>query len=727
MKNFLSLIVAIGLTITFANAQTSSTAKELASKMTVGWNIGNSLEVPDGETAWGNPLVSQTLIDAVSAAGFNTIRIPCAWDSYADETTHEIDSDWLARVKEVIDYCYENDMYVILNAHWDGGWLEENPTYDSQDEVNEKQDAYWTQIAEYFNDYDEHLLFAGTNEVHYDYNDPSDENIEVQESYNQTFVDAVRATGGNNATRVLVVQTYNTNAWYGLSYFTLPTDDVDNKLIVEIHYYDPYNFTLNSDNSSACIVWGSPWSDGDVCSWGQEDYVDDLFDRVEAEWIDNDIPVIIGEYGVINRNDLTGDDLTDHTESREYYLEYITSAAVESNIIPIYWDNGAEDKGMALFDRSSGDVVDEGALNAVITGAGIDDDDTNDAPSAAFSVSATSGTAPLTITFDASSSSDSDGDDLSFSWDLGDGSTSTGETTSYTYETAGSYTATLTVSDGSLSSTASTTITVKESDDTTSNEAPSAAFSVSATSGTAPLTITLDASSSSDPEGDDLSFSWDLGDGSTSTGETTSYTYETAGSYTVTLTVSDGSLSSTASTTITVNDDDVNTEFCDDPTSISIPFSYDGAGEYCWVTTQEISYVNSWGLDELTINGEDYTNVWSSSLPDAVDGQWTIHYSGSYSWSHFEAPETKSTGFANSDFEVKLYPNPFNESIQIDIDSPNLVNQIAIRDVMGRLVYSYNKTAIGDNMVIGEELNSGMYIIQIYSDNQVKSFSITKE
>ncbi len=395
MNKIYLTIAYLYLTISFVNAQTSSTAPELASKMTVGWNIGNSLEVPDGETAWGNPQVTQTLIDAVSDAGFNTVRIPCAWDSYADASTHVIDTDWLARVKEVVDYCYNNNMYVVLNSHWDNGWLEENPTYDEQDEVNEKQEAYWTQIAEYFEDYDEHLLFAGTNEVHYDYNDPSDENIEVQESYNQTFVDAVRATGGNNATRVLIVQTYNTNAWYGLTYMTMPDDDVSNKLMVEIHYYDPYNFTLNSDDSSACTLWGSDWSDGDVCSWGQEDYMDDLFDQVKSEWIDNDIPVIIGEYGVIKRTGLTGTEYTEHVESREYYLNYLTEKAIEYGITPIYWDNGVEDYGMGLFDRSSGEIIDEGALDAIISGA--DATPTEDVAEASVSASAIAGDGYVTL------------------------------------------------------------------------------------------------------------------------------------------------------------------------------------------------------------------------------------------------------------------------------------------------------------------------------------------
>lgn len=347
------------------------TAAAVAAEMTVGWNLGNSLEVPDGETAWGNPATTKRLVDSVSRAGFNVLRIPSAWNSYADQESLEIDADWLARVKEVVDYGIANDMYIILNSHWDGGWLEEQPVYTMQAAVNEKQLAYWTQIANYFKDYGERLLFAGTNEVRANYGTPTVENIEVQESYNQTFVTAVRATGGNNASRSLIVQTYNTNIGHGLAYFTLPEDPAEDRLFVEVHYYDPYNFTLDQDPASACTVWGQPWADGDVCTWGQEAYTDDLFGQVNAEWVAEGVPVILGEFGVGRRSSLTGSELTDHLESREYYLEYVVASAVENGMVPIYWDNGYYgDNGFALFNRTSGAVVDAGALNALLDGAG---------------------------------------------------------------------------------------------------------------------------------------------------------------------------------------------------------------------------------------------------------------------------------------------------------------------------------------------------------------------
>lgn len=346
-------------------AQTLPPASQVAGQITIGWNVGNSMEAVGGETAWGNPMVNQQLINSVRAAGFNAVRIPASWDLHADQGTLTIDAAWMARVKEVVDYAYNQGMYVVLNIHWDGGWLEEHPFYSSQQVVNQKQRAYWTQIATTFRNYNERLLFAGTNEVHADYGTPTTEHITVQQSYNQTFVDAVRATGGNNASRTLVVQTYNTNMWHGLNYFSMPSDTIANRLIVEVHHYDPYDFTLNP--SGSCLYWGAPYPSQGACTWAQEAYHDDLFGQVRAKWVAQGVPVIIGEYGVATRPNL-------NLPSREYYLEYVNRAAAANGIKTFYWDNGvapSQTNGFALFNRSTGAIVDQGALDAVKRGASV--------------------------------------------------------------------------------------------------------------------------------------------------------------------------------------------------------------------------------------------------------------------------------------------------------------------------------------------------------------------
>lgn len=351
-----------------------SNAAELAAKIKIGWNLGNSLEAPEGETAWGNPKTTKTLIDAVKAAGFNAVRIPCAWDSYLeDQTSYKIKESWLARVAEVVDYCLANDMYAIINTHWDGGWLENNPTYAKQEEVNKKLEAIWTQIAGYFAAYDEHLLFAGTNEVHVEnvYTDPTEENNTVQQSFNQTFVSAVRATGGNNLLRNLIVQTYNTNIDWGVRFLNLPEDVTENRLMVEVHYYDPYNFVLDDNAASGIKLWGEPYKQyGETDSWGQEDYLDATFAKAKEAFIDKGYPVILGEYGAIRRSSLTGDELQHHLDSRAYYLKSVTAAAKKYGIVPFYWDNGYEgDNTMAIFRRSTGAVYDQQALDALMEGA----------------------------------------------------------------------------------------------------------------------------------------------------------------------------------------------------------------------------------------------------------------------------------------------------------------------------------------------------------------------
>lgn len=355
--------------------QSLPTAQQVASEMTIGWNIGNSLEVPGDETGWGNPKVTQQLIDSVKASGFNTIRIPCAWDSYADQSTHEISAEWLARVKEVVDYCVNNDMYTILNIHWDGGWLENNVTEAKQSSVNIKQDAYWTQIANYFKDYDEHLLFASANEPGVD----NSTQMSVLLSYHQTFIDAVRATGGNNDSRVLIIQGPSTDIDKTNQLMTtLPTDPTVDHLMVEIHYYTPWNFCgLTKDESwgNMFYYWGEDYhsvTDLDHNpTWGEEDAVESYFQMMKSQFVDIGIPALMGEYGAIKRTSLTGDDLALHIASREYYFQYVTDAAIRHGIIPVYWDNGyAGNNGYALFNRNSGAIVDQGAVDALMTGAG---------------------------------------------------------------------------------------------------------------------------------------------------------------------------------------------------------------------------------------------------------------------------------------------------------------------------------------------------------------------
>jgi endoglucanase len=358
----LSLAAIFGTT---AHAQTLPTAQQVASQINLGWNLGNTLEAVCGETAWGNPMVNQQLLNGVRAAGFNAIRIPVSWNCHITDGSMTIPADWMARVKQVVDMSLAANLIPIINIHWDGGWLQDNVTEAAAPAVRQRMTAFWTQIGNTFRDYDQRLLFAGTNEVHANFGTPTPVEISVQQSYNQTFVNTVRATGGNNASRTLVVQTYNTNIQHGLNFFTLPTDTIPNRLMVEVHYYDPFDFTLNPNGS--CNVWGAPFPDsGPNCNWAYEPWVDAEFAKVRQKWVDQGVPVILGEYGVETR---PGKSL----EARAYWNEYVNRAAALNGIKMFYWDNGVlpPNNTFRLFDRTTGAVTDQALLDAILRGSGV--------------------------------------------------------------------------------------------------------------------------------------------------------------------------------------------------------------------------------------------------------------------------------------------------------------------------------------------------------------------
>ncbi|HSD08687.1 cellulase family glycosylhydrolase [Flavobacterium sp.] len=351
-----------------------STAVQLAAKIKMGWNIGNTLEATGSETAWGNPKVTKALIDLVKANGFNAIRIPCAWNQYANASTAQINATWLARVKEVVQYCVDNDMYVIVNIHWDGGWLEKNITADKKDAVNAKQKAFWEQIATTLRDFDEHLIFASANEPEV-LKETAATQMPILLSYHQTFIDAVRSTGGKNAYRNLIVQGPSTdieltNKWMT----TLPTDKVANRMMAEVHFY-PYQFCLMDKDAD----WGKMfyyWGEGNHSTtdtthnptWGEEADVDKFFLSMKTQFVDKGIPVILGEFGAIRR-DLTGDALTLHLKSRAAFLKYVVKQSKANGMIPFYWDAGNLGVNtMSLFDRSNNTVFDQQALTALQDG-----------------------------------------------------------------------------------------------------------------------------------------------------------------------------------------------------------------------------------------------------------------------------------------------------------------------------------------------------------------------
>ena len=343
-----------------------STAVQLASRIRLGLNIGNTMEATGGETAWGNPLITEALIKAAKANGFNAIRLPVAWDQYANQQTAKIDQAWLDRVKQVVKYCVDNQMYVLVNIHWDGGWLERNVVPNKQAAVNEKQKAFWAQIATQLRDFDEHLMFASANEPSID----ATTQMTVLNSYHQTFVNAVRATGGKNAHRILVLQGPQTDIDKTMKMWTaMPTDTVSNKLMAEVHFY-PWQFTLMEKDESygnAFYYWGkgnhSTMDTAHNPDKEEEAYVDQQFLLMKQKFVDKGIPVMLGEYAAMLRTNLTGDALALHKKSRIYYINYTTRSAVAHGLLPFYWDVGG------LIDRRNDTVLDPDLLDALMKGA----------------------------------------------------------------------------------------------------------------------------------------------------------------------------------------------------------------------------------------------------------------------------------------------------------------------------------------------------------------------
>lgn len=350
------------------------TSVELAQKLVPGWNLGNSLEAIGGETAWGNPLTSQRLIDSIRAAGFRSVRIPVAWSNhFSDTSTYAIDSTWMARVGQVVGYVLKDSMYAIINEHWDGGW--QQPTSADSAYVNHRLAVMWKQIAINFRDYNDHLLFAGLNEVAVtnDWGMPTAERARVENSFCQTFVNTIRSTGGRNSYRYLLVQGYRTDINATLASFVVPTDITPNRLMVEVHYYDPYNFTINSN--STIYEWGMYAKDPKYTeTWANEAYADGQFQKMKTTFIDHGYGVILGEYGAQARLNLGSDVLNaTHAAYRKYYMQYITRSLERHGLVPVYWDNGyTGNNGMGIFNRSTGEQAFPGIVSSIIDTSKVD-------------------------------------------------------------------------------------------------------------------------------------------------------------------------------------------------------------------------------------------------------------------------------------------------------------------------------------------------------------------
>lgn len=333
------------------------TIKNVVREMSPGMNLGNTLEALPTETSWGNPKPTDAYFQSVRKAGFRSIRIPVSYSQYAN-AKNEIKPEWMKHVVDVVKMARKADLIVMVNIHWDGGWLQ--PTIALEASVMPKFVFFWRQIATALQDSDDRVLFAGTNEVHVEgnYNPPTEENAEVQNRFNQAFVKTVRATKGKNEKRLIIIQAYNTGIENAVKVNAkLPLDPTKNALLMEVHYYSPYHFAL--DEKSSIWQWGKNATDPkSTDTWGNEDYVDAQFQMMKSEFVDKGVPVILGEYGVGLKPKYPG-----MIRYRDDWMEYVTRSAVAHGMAPMVWDTGQ------MFDRKSGKQKEPVLIQKVVTAA----------------------------------------------------------------------------------------------------------------------------------------------------------------------------------------------------------------------------------------------------------------------------------------------------------------------------------------------------------------------
>ena len=347
----LGIMLTSGLTVEAAQMRS---AKEIVHQMGIGWNLGNTLDsfvgdqdrwfdisdINSWETCWGNPVTTKAMVDKVKEAGFRTIRVPVTWGYHTGPApSYTISQAWMQRVKEVVDYGIDNGMYVILNTHHESDWC--IPTFAKQDEYSKRLSSEWTQIANTFKDYDDHLIFEVQNEPRHvgtqeEWMGGTWEGRQVVNSYNAAGLRAIRATGGNNSTRAVMLPTYGASGTeQAIRDFSAPDDK---NIIVSLHAYSPYFFAADTSSSS-------------VKNWGSQSDIDSL--NSELKWYhdffaNKGLPVVMGEFGTINKNNLS---------SRLTHVKTYVETCTKLGMPCVWWDNNYSEaekgESFGLLNRSS--------------------------------------------------------------------------------------------------------------------------------------------------------------------------------------------------------------------------------------------------------------------------------------------------------------------------------------------------------------------------------------
>ena len=351
-------------------------AWQFAERLGIGWNLGNHFDAHNngvsGETFWGNPKATQATFTKVKAAGFNTVRIPVTWMGHIGPAPdYKIEEAWLDRVAEVVGYAEAAGLNAIVNMHHDGAdskyWLNikgaaTNPALHQQ--VLDQISAMWGQIADKFKDKGDFLIFESFNEIH----DGSwgwganrkdgGKQYQCMNEWNQAFVDAVRASGGCNADRILGIPAYCTNVDIAIESFVMPTDSATDRLMISVHCYDPSEYTLTAKYSE----WGHTAQASKKAPGDNEADLKKVFEKIYVNYVSKGIPVYLGEFGCVNR-------ATKREQAfQQYYLKYYVKLAKTYGVPCILWDNGAKGHGEerhAFIDHGTGEYCSEEAEAAV--------------------------------------------------------------------------------------------------------------------------------------------------------------------------------------------------------------------------------------------------------------------------------------------------------------------------------------------------------------------------
>ncbi|MFV0343378.1 MAG: glycoside hydrolase family 5 protein [Anaerocolumna sp.] len=341
----------------------TSTALDFVKGMKIGWNLGNTFDAYTDEpwfsdelgyeTAWCGIKTNQTMIDTLWEAGFHTIRIPVSWHDHVTEDEFLISEVWLNRVQEVVDYAYNKGMYVILNTHHDNQEEYYYPDHNHLDSSKKYIEKIWTQLAKRFSTYDEHLIFESLNEprlvgTNYEWwldvnNESCIDAVKTINALNQAFVDTVRNGEGNNDTRYLMVPGYGASVQGVLiQEFELPKDIIEDKLILSVHAYTPYNFALQGPTESGSV------DEFSIDNRNNTQEINQFMEQIYDKYISVGIPVVIGEFGARDKNG--------NTQSRIDYATYYVAYARAYGMTCIWWDNNSftgAGESFGLLDRKT--------------------------------------------------------------------------------------------------------------------------------------------------------------------------------------------------------------------------------------------------------------------------------------------------------------------------------------------------------------------------------------